>query len=90
MACIKVPVPTIPELPAPISLTPPIDFPIPDFAFGLCCKLPIPPIPLPPINIPALTVNPAFIATLNGYIKQLNDYLNSLEAGCPLEGLEDA
>ncbi len=85
MACIKAPIPTIPELPAPLTLTPPFEIEVPDFAAGLCCKIPIPPIPIPPIPIPPLTVNPAFIATLNGFVKQLNDYLNSLEAGCPLE-----
>lgn len=85
MACIKAPVPTIPELPSPISLTPPFDIEIPDFALGLCCKIPIPPIPLPPIHIPPLLFPVPLVEQLNVYVKKLNDYLNSLEAGCPLE-----
>jgi hypothetical protein len=83
MPCLQVPTPALPELPSPLSIDLPELPSVP--SIGLCCKLPIPPIPPIPIAIPALILNSAVIALLNGYIKQATDYINSIPAECPLE-----
>lgn len=84
MACVPIPVVPEPTLPAPLGVTPP---PIPDVPGipNLCCKLPLPPIPPIPISIPPTVLSPAFIATLNAYLKVAVDYINSLHPKCPLE-----
>jgi hypothetical protein len=84
MACIDLPVPTLPTLPAPLTIAlalPTLD--LPDLTY--CCKMPPLPVSIPPIPIPSLVLNPAFIATLNAFIQQMNTYLNSIPLNCPLE-----
>ena len=83
MPCLATPSVTLPTLPAPLTLAPPAlpDITLPTF----CCKLPPIPIQIPPIPIPPLLLNPAIIATLNGYIAVLQSYLQSLPLKCPLE-----
>jgi|GEM_PF-4964738 len=86
MSCIKVPIPSVPELPAPLTLrppTPPIP-PIPGLP-NFCCKLPPVPNPLPPIPIPTVILQPEIIAIMNGYIDQVLGYLAALPLECPLE-----
>lgn len=86
MACVKLPTPPIPELPAPLSLKAPIPKPPPIPGLpNFCCKLPPVKIPIPPIPIPALVLNPAVIALLNQHIKTVLSYINSLPLNCPLE-----
>lgn len=84
MACITVPIPAIPTLPSPLSLSLPPLPPIPGLP-EFCCKLP--PIELPPIpiEVPTTVITPAVIATLNGFITQANNYLAALPFDCPLE-----
>jgi len=81
--CLKLPIPQIPTLPSPlsISLSPPE---LPDLSFQFCCKLPPFPIPIPPIPIPGLVFLVA-AGPLNAFITQINAYLNALPLKCPLE-----
>ena len=85
MGCIPVPSISIPTLPAPLTLSPPIPT-IPDLGIpNLCCKLPVQIPPIPPIPIPALILNPAVVATLQAYVKALTAYIDSLPFKCPAE-----
>lgn len=84
MACIALPAVAIPTLPAPLTLTAPVpSLTIPDVS--LCCKLPPLPISIPPIPIPSAILNPAVIAALNAFVKQMTSYINALPLSCPLE-----
>ncbi len=84
MPCLTIPVPTLPTLPSPLSLSPPPLPPIPNLP-NICCKLPPLPISIPPIRIPSLILNPAIIATLNGYIAAAQAYLVAMPIACPIE-----
>jgi hypothetical protein len=81
--CIQGPVLPLPTLPAPLSLSPPVPPALPGIP-GLCCKLPIS-LAIPPIPIPSAVLNPAVIATLNGYIAVMKAYLRALPLPCPKE-----
>ena len=83
MPCIVLPLPQLPTLPSPLSISLGFPFALPDFSF--CCKLPPLPISIPPLPIPSLILNPGVIATLNGFITAANAYLNALPISCPLE-----
>lgn len=81
MPCIALPIPTIPTLPAPLSISLPA---LPSIVTpGLCCQL-IPPITIiPPITLPPAILNPAVILTINAAIAQVQAYLDALDPGCP-------
>lgn len=85
MSCIDVPVPTLPSLPPGVS----VSFAVPGFStsvdLSFCCKAPPLPISIPPVPILSTVLNPALIATLNGYIAAVNAYLNSIPINCPWE-----
>jgi hypothetical protein len=88
MPCIPLPKIALPELPAGLTISPPAPPPLPGGQIipeGACCKLPalnIPPVPRPPIPPAVLG---AAMATLNGFIDQVVDYLNNLPIDCPIE-----
>jgi hypothetical protein len=82
--CLTLPAPTLPKLPAPLSISLPAIPAIPGLP-NLCCKLPPIPIPPIPIALPALILNPAVIATLNANIAIVQSYLRALPLKCPLE-----
>ena len=80
MACIDLPIPTIPTLPSPLS----IGITLPPFAFNLnlCCKilpfsLAIPPIPL------GISLNLPIIAMINEQIAIVQAFLDQLAIPCP-------
>ncbi len=85
--CLRTPVPTIPTLPAPFSLSVPDELPLPSTpgVAILCCKLPPVPLPPIPIPIPAILLNSALVAILNAAIATVTGYLHSLPLSCPLE-----
>ena len=83
MPCLKLPALPAPQLPAPLSLS--LSLPSLSFDLELCCKLPPVPIQIPPIPLPPLVLNPAIIATLNAFITQVVQYVNSLSVPCPIE-----
>ena len=83
MPCIAIPTVTAPTLPEPLSIA--LSLPSVSFDLQLCCKLPPVPIPLPPVPIPGLILNSAVIATLNTFIGQVTQYINSLSVPCPIE-----
>ena len=84
MACIALPLPTLPTL--SLGLTLGLD--IPQFSFDpiLCCKILPFPLVTPPIPLPTFVFNPAVIATINTYIAAINAYHDALSFDCPLEG----
>ena len=80
MACIDLPIPTIPTLPSPLT----IGITLPPFAFALnlCCNilpfaLAIPPIPL------AITLDLAIIHIINEQIAIVQRYLDQIAIPCP-------
>lgn len=84
MACIPVPIPSIPSLPAGLSVTPPTIV-VPNVP-GLCCKLPR--IPLPPIPIDlsvVLTAEPALVIALRAALAAATAYIQQLPFPCPVE-----
>lgn len=89
MGCLVLPIPPLPTLPPGIGLGIPIpgppDLNLPDF----CCKSPdinkFIKANTPPLPYPYVLLNPAVIATLNGYITAVNTYLRSIPINCPLE-----
>lgn len=88
MPCITTPTLPVPQLPAPLSLALPT---LPGISVDVpfCCKLPLPPVAIPPIPLPAILLNPAVIATLNGYIKAAVEYISAIPFECPLDDDED-
>lgn len=86
MSCLKLPTPPAPDLPFPISLTPPGLPTGPSIDVKACCKLPPVSLPIPPISIPPVILNPAVITAMKGYMAQALTYVNSLALNCPLEG----
>lgn len=84
MACIDLPLPTLPTLTLGLTL----GIAIPQFTFDLelCCKILPFPLVTPPIPLPTLVFNPAVIATINTYIAAINAYHDALTFDCPLEG----
>jgi hypothetical protein len=87
MPCITTPTLPVPQLPSPLSLA--LTLPSLSVSVGFCCKLPIPPVAIPPIPLPALVLNPAVIAVLNGYIKAAVEYVSAIPFECPLDDDED-
>lgn len=91
MPCVPLPTSEFPELPAPLSLTPPAvpePPPLPDLP-NYCCKLPPVEIPLPPIEIPSevleLLSDTGALGRLKDYIDQALTFINSYPIKCPLE-----
>ncbi len=83
--CLTNPIPTLPTLPAPLTLslnTPQLPT-IGDLEF--CCKLFTISIKTPPLPIPSTVLNPGVIAAMNGYITALNTYLKAIPLKCPNE-----
>ncbi len=83
MACVKIPIPTIPTLGLGLSLAPPALPPL-SLDANICCKLfdvSIPSIPLPidPILIAAA------LPALDGVLAAIQEYIDLLPLDCPLE-----
>lgn len=77
---------TAPDLPSPLSLTPPD--PSVSFDASLCCKLPIVPLGASLsdfVTIPPIILNPAVIAILNALIDKAIVFVNLKPIDCPLE-----
>ena len=82
--CLALPIPPLPTLPFPLSISPP-SLPDPPQLPGFCCKLPPIPYPPIPIHIPPLLLNPAVIVALKGYMKVALAYIHAKPLKCPLE-----
>lgn len=83
--CTQNPIPTLPTLPSPLTLSLPLpQLPSPgDLTF--CCRLFTISIVAPPIPIPSTVLTPAVITTLNSYITTFNEYLKAIPLKCPNE-----
>lgn len=85
MACVDLPIPTLPVLGLGLSLEPPSTPPI-DFDLNLCCKIAsihIPPIPLP---LPPLVVNLSTAALVDAAMAAIEEFLNQIPLpDCPKE-----
>lgn len=82
MPCIPVPLPPLPTIPSPFSLTLPLPVP-PDVQADVCCQavnLGVPQIPVP---LPPLLLNPAAVLVMREGAKVVSDYLRSLPIDCP-------
>lgn len=79
MSCIEVPVPDLPELPAPLSIPPLPAFP--GVTAGICCQSVSIPAWTPPISLGPLS--PAILAAINAQIALLNAYTDALRVPCP-------
>lgn len=84
MACVEFPLPTLPTLPVPLTLGIELSLTL-ALDIDFCCKI----VSIPPFTIalplPPLVLNPAFIATLNGFIASINAYHDALSFDCPFE-----
>lgn len=85
MACIDLPLPTVPTLPFGLTLGVPLDVSIPGGTLDFCCKiLDLPPVSLP-IPLPPLILNAGVISALNAAISAVNAYHDALTFSCPFE-----
>lgn len=85
MACVDLPLPTLPTLPVPLTLGVSLSLSLPPLGLDFCCKILALPSVSIPIPLPTLVLNPAFIATLNGFIASMNSYHDAITFSCPFE-----
>ena len=83
MACIPLPDVQLPQLPTPLTLTPPA---LPDLSadVDICCKLISLDLSIP-IPIPPLTITPTVIALINEALSKIDSYLDAIPLDCPRE-----
>lgn len=87
MPCVASPVPTLPSLPAGLSLAAPIPSfspPTATLPSGLpCCSLP----QVPSFSIPnpfgPLVINPGVVTALAGALAAMESFLDALPLACP-------
>lgn len=84
MACIPLPVPTLPTLPSPFSIAPPALPPI-SVALTACCKLSVIASVSLPAPFPSAVLTPAVILTINAALATVQTYLDALPLPCPRE-----
>lgn len=91
MTCIKVPIPSIPTLPPPLSLSIPIPTlpDLSDLAFnGPCCAIviPLPSLPQLPIfsAVPPTVMAPALLV-LDGLMLIIQQFLDLIPPPCPFD-----
>lgn len=85
--CVAIPKPPLPDLPAPLSFTPP-QIPKPPEVPTFCCKLPPAFEELFGVTIPVIPgvgINPALIAAIKGYLAAALAYFNKIPLDCPRE-----
>ncbi len=80
--CVPIPIPTLPAIPAPFSLTPPA-IPQPSTSFNACCVNVSLGDLLPPVALPPFIVNPALVTTLRQASKAAQSWLQNLPIRCP-------
>jgi len=85
MACLKVPVPTLPTLPGGFGFG--IALPGVLFDPTLCCKILPFPIPIPPLPLAVgISISPAVLAAIAAAEVALLAYIDLLQIDCPFEG----
>lgn len=79
--CIPVPIPSLPTVPSPFSLTAPA---IPQITagFNACCNLISFSASTPPIALPPLVMNPAIVVLVNKMIAVVQAYIDNLPPRC--------
>lgn len=85
-ACIPLPVPVVPVLPAPFTISPPA---LPTLSTpGLCCNFVAAQTIIPPIPLNPAILNPAVLATINQALHTVQDFLDHLPPECPRTATE--
>lgn len=85
MSCIAIPTIALPELPFPLTISPPA-LPSVDLSIDFCCKLQLisfaPYIPLGAVVL-AIPGAAAFVASINVYLAAIDTYIDALPLSCP-------
>lgn len=84
MACLEIPIPTLPVLGLGLSIEPPA---LPSFSgsIDLCCKILQFNIVLPPIPLPPLVFNASTAALMSAATQAIQEFIDQIPLDCPLE-----